>query len=69
MRKFVKRYIDQLLIVIALLFVGLLAWFFAETTGVIAENFAKAISPPPAVSGAARFRLEDAKNLDLRGLR
>ena len=68
MSKFLKRYTDQLLIVVALLFVGLFVWFFGDTTGIIAENFSRAISPPPATNGALRFHLEDAKKLDLRGL-
>lgn len=68
MGKFLKKYTDQLLIIIALLFVGLLVGFFADTTEIIAENFSRAISPPPATNGALRFHLEDAKKLDLRGL-
>ncbi|TSC59495.1 MAG: hypothetical protein LiPW15_800 [Parcubacteria group bacterium LiPW_15] len=66
--RFVKQYIDQLLIVIAFLFAGLLIWFFVDTTGIIAENFSKAISPPPATNGALKFHLEEARKLDLRGL-
>lgn len=68
MSKFLKRYTDQLLIVTALLFVALLVWFFGDTTEIIAENFSRAISPPPATNGALKFHLEEAKKLDLRGL-
>lgn len=67
--KFIKRYIDQLLIVIAFLLVGLLIWFFVDTTGIIAENFAESIAPPASTNGASRFKLEEAKKLDFRGLR
>lgn len=68
MKNFIKNYIDQLLIVVAFLLAGLLVWFFINTTGIIAENFSNAISPPPPANEALNFRLEEVKKLNFRGL-
>lgn len=68
MRKFIKNYIDQILIVVALLFVGLIVWFFVDLTAVISTNFSEAISPPVLTGGGSIYNLEQLKKLDLRGL-
>lgn len=68
MRKFIKNYIDQILIVLATLFVGLIVWFFVDSTAVITTNFSQAISPPASAGATFTFNLDQLKKLDLRGL-
>lgn len=67
MSKFIKNYIDQILIVLATLFVGLIVWFFVDSTAVITTNFSEAISPPTGVGTKFTYNLDQLKKLDLRG--
>ena len=67
MKKFIKNYIDQMLIVVAMLFVALIVWFFVDSTAVITTNFSQAISPPVSTGGKITFNLDQLKKLDLRG--
>ena len=67
MRKFIKAYIDQILIFVAALFVALIVWFFLDSTAVITANFSQAISPPPSTGAKTVFNLDELKKLDLRG--
>lgn len=68
MKKLVKGYIDQILIVVAALFVGLVIWFLIDSTAVISANFTKAIAPPSLGENALRFQLDQARALNYRGL-
>jgi hypothetical protein len=67
MKKFIKNYIDQILIFIAAFFVALIVWFFLDSTTVITTNFSQAITPPPVPSSRPIFNLDELKKLDLRG--
>lgn len=67
MKKFIKNYADQILIIVAVFFVGLIVWFFLDSTTVITTNFSQAIAPPPASDTKLIFNLDELKNLDLRG--
>ncbi len=67
-KKFIKIYIDKILIVFALFLVRILVWFFIDSTSTITANFSKALSQPSVSGGSLRFNLDGAKNLNLRGL-
>jgi len=67
MKKFIKNYIDQILIAVAVLFMGLIIWFFLDSTAVITTNFSQAISPPPAATTKLIYNIDQLKKLDLRG--
>lgn len=68
MRKFIKNYTDQILIIVAVLFIGLIVWFFVDSTAVITTNFSRVISTPATTGTKLIFNLDQLKKLDLRGL-
>jgi hypothetical protein len=68
MKKFIQKYIDQILVVVAALFVGLIVWFFVDSTAVITTDFSEAISPPTKTGTQLIFNIDQIKKLDLKGL-
>lgn len=67
MYKFFKRYVDQILMGVAIALIAIVAWFFTLTTALITSNFSKAIAPAVPESGSLRFKTEEAKTLDYKG--
>jgi hypothetical protein len=69
MKNFFKTYLDLVLMVSALIMAGLLLWLFVDVSTDIAVSFSQAVSAGrQGAGGNTAFRIEEAKQLNLRGL-
>lgn len=68
MKKFFRKYLDAVLAILALLFLGILFSSFSWGIGRVIQEVDRGMNAGGAAGGNAGFNLTGAKALNLRGL-